>query len=204
MPEYIYKAITDKGQIVRNRVEDVSKNVLVKKLKDNNLLPISISQVRYGGKNKRKTTKKNITDIDEVMKMANSANVTQGRKARNQKLSEKISLALSLEEKIKERDIRIFTQNFYLLKKANFNNIHALSTIIQSTENLSFIGVLEDILAGVEAGEYMYTTMEYYSDIFPYIYINMIKVGELSGSLTQSLQQAVQYLDETSTRNRRI
>ena len=204
MPEYIYKAITDKGQIVRNRVEDVSKNVLVKKLKDNNLLPISISRVRYGGKNKRKTTKKNITDIDEVMKMANSANVTQGRKARNQKLSEKISLALSLEEKIKERDIRIFTQNFYLLKKANFNNIHALSTIIQSTENLSFRGVLEDILAGVEAGEYMYTTMEYYSDIFPYIYINMIKVGELSGSLTQSLQQAVQYLDETSTRNRRI
>ena len=58
----------------------------------------------------------------------------------------------------------VFTQNFYLLKKANFNNIHALKTIIESTENLSFRGVLEDILAGVEAGENMYTTMEYYSN----------------------------------------
>ena len=57
---------------------------------------------------------------------------------------------------------------------------------------ISYIkGILEDILAGVEAGEYMYTTMEYYSDVFPYIYINMIKVGELSGSLTQSLKQAI-------------
>ena len=113
-------------------------------------------------------------------------------------------MLLSLEERITERDVRIFTQNFFLLKKANFNNIHALNTLIQSTENMSFRGVLEDILAGVEAGEYMYTTMEYYADVFPYIYINMIKVGELSGSLTQSLQQAVKYLDDTSSRNRKL
>ena len=92
----------------------------------------------------------------------------------------------------------IFTQNFYLLKKADFNNIHALNTIIQSTDNITFKGIIEDILAGVEAGEYMYTTMEYYSNIFPYIYINMIKVGELSGSLTQSLQQAIKYLDSNT------
>ena len=98
----------------------------------------------------------------------------------------------------------IFTQNFYLLKKANFNNIHALDTIIQSTENLSFRGILEDILAGVEAGDNMYTTMEYYSNVFPYIYINMIKVGELSGSLTNSLEQAVKYLDETDALNRKL
>ena len=37
----------------------------------------------------------------------------------------------------------------------------------------------------------MYTTMEYYSNVFPYIYINMVKVGELSGSLEKSLEQAV-------------
>ena len=91
-----------------------------------------------------------------------------------------------------------------MLKKANFNNIHALSTIIEGTENVSFKGILEDILAGVEAGENMYTTMEYYSNVFPYIYINMIKVGELSGSLTKSLEQAVQYLDESESLNRKI
>ena len=45
-------------------------------------------------------------------------------------------------------DAVIFTQNFYLLKKANFNNIHALNTLIESTDNLSLRGILEDILAG--------------------------------------------------------
>ncbi len=206
MPEYVYRAVTSKGQIVRNRVEDVNRNSLIKKLKNNDLLPISIVQVGYKGK-KAKVNRRNMMDIDDIMKQANSANILQGRAAAKPSLKEKINLALSREEKITTRDIIIFTQNFYLLKKANFNNIHALSTIIDSTENLSLKGVLQDILAGVESGEYMYTTMEYYSNIFPYIYINMIKVGELSGSLTKSLEQAVKYLetsDDTSSRLRKI
>lgn len=50
----------------------------------------------------------------------------------------------------------------------------------------------------------MYTTMEYYSNIFPYIYINMIKVGELSGSLENSLKQAVDYLDNSDNLRKRV
>jgi len=43
----------------------------------------------------------------------------------------------------------------------------------------------------------MYVTMENYPEVFPYIYVNMIKVGELSGSLTNSLGQAVKYIDNS-------
>ena len=50
----------------------------------------------------------------------------------------------------------------------------------------------------------MYITMEYYDNIFPPIYINMIKVGELSGSLTNALQQAREYLDVTMELSRKI
>ena len=149
MPEYIYRAVTSKGQIVRNRVEEASKNSLIKKLKNSDLLPISIVQVRYQSK-KAKVNKKNIMDIDDIMKQANSTNIMQGRSTVKRSLKEKVNLALSREEKITSRDIIIFTQNFYLLKKASFNNIHALSTIIDSTENLTLKGVLQDILAGVE------------------------------------------------------
>ena len=197
MPEYRYRAITDKGQIVNNRVEDVNRNTLIKRLKNNNLLPISITQVRYNSK-KKKVSKRNVMDIADIMKQADSSNILQGRIVNKPKFKERVNLALARDEKVTPRDIIIFTQNFYLLKKANFNNIHALGTIIESTENMTLRGVLEDILAGVEDGEYMYTTMEYYSNIFPYLYTNMIKVGELSGNLTKSLEQAVKYM-ETST-----
>ncbi len=203
MPEYIYRAVTSKGQIVRNRVEDMNKNSLIKKLKNNNLLPISIVQVSYKSK-RNKVNRRNMMEIDDIMKQADSANILQGRALAKPSMKERINLALARDEKVTTRDIIIFTQNFYLLKKANFNNIHALSTIIDSTENLTLRGILQDILAGVESGEYMHTTMEYYSNIFPYIYINMIKVGELSGSLTKSLEQAVKYLEDSDDINSKL
>ena len=201
MPTYMYKAVTKTGLIVRNRVESQSRQTLIKTLKNNDLMPIDIEQLKYAER-KKKVKKKNISDIEEIMKNVNTTQVNRPNKQLTTK--EKINLYLAKTEKITPRDLVVFTQNFYLLKKANFNNIHALNTIIQSTENVSFRGILEDILAGVEAGENMYTTMEYYSNVFPYIYINMIKVGELSGSLTNSLQQAVKYLDETNSLNKKI
>ena len=200
MPTYVYKAATSSGLIVRNRVEAGSKQSLIRSLKDNNLMPITIVQVAYSARNK-KNKKKNVKEFEEIMK---NVNTTQINTKNTTSTIEKINMYLSKTEKITNRDVVIFTQNFYLLKKANFNNIHALKTIIDSTENLMFRGILEDILAGVEAGENMYTTMEYYSDIFPFIYINMIKVGELSGSLTNSLEQAVRYLDSSAALNKKI
>ena len=59
-------------------------------------------------------------------------------------------------------------------------------------------------MAGVESGEYMYTTLEYYSNVFPYIYVNMIKVGELSGSLELSLEQAVKYLEDSEALRKKV
>ena len=200
MPTYVYKAATSSGLIVRNRVEAGSKQNLIRILKNNDLMPISIDQVAYSSK-RRKTKKKNIKDIEEIMQ---NVNTTQISTKKTTTTKEKISMYLSKTEKITNRDLVIFTQNFYLLKKANFNNIHALKTIIESTENVTFKGILEDILAGVEAGENMYTTMEYYSDTFPYLYINMIKVGELSGSLTNALEQAVNYLETSDALNKKI
>ena len=200
MPVYVYRAVTDKGLIIKNKVEEGSKQALVKRLKNNGITPIEIIQVAYKGQTKKK---KNVTNIQDIMKNVNTAQIDRTQKSQLSAI-EKMNLYLAATEKITVRDIVIFTENFYLLKKANFNNIHALNTIIQSTENITLKGILEDILAGVEAGEYMYTTMEYYSDVFPYIYINMIKVGELSGSLTNSLGQAVTYLDESEQLNKKI
>lgn len=202
MPTYMYKAVTKQGLVVKNKVESNSRQGLIKSLKNNNLIPISIEQLSYRNKQTKKQ-KKNVTDIQEIMKNVNTTQLGNKNKT-TLTTKEKVHLYFAKTEKITPRDIVVFTQNFYLLKKANFNNIHALNTIIDSTENLSFRGILEDILAGLESGENMYTTMEYYSNVFPYIYINLIKVGELSGSLTNSLEQAVKYLDESESLNKKL
>lgn len=202
MPTYVYKAINKNGVIVKNKVEDYDKIALVKKLKANDLYPIDVQKIKSYGSKSTVKTKKNVSDIEDFIKNVNTTKL--GSAARKIPVMEKVNLYFEGTKKITSRDLIVFTQNFYLLKKAEFNNIHALRTILLSTENITLRHIIEDILAGVEAGENMYTTMEYYSNIFPYIYINMIKVGELSGSLTNSLQQAVKYLEESTALNKKI
>ena len=170
MPEYVYRAVTDKGLIVRNKVEDVNKHTLIKRLKNNGLTPIQVVQVGYMSKNAKKQ-KKNVANVDEIMKSAASTNILKNNEKNNMSLKEKINLQLAATEKITSRDLVIFTQNFYLLKKANFNNIHALNTIIESTENLSLRGILEDILAGVEGRRlYVYNNGILFKYISIYLY----------------------------------
>ena len=202
MATFNYRALTEDGRIVTNRVEEGNRITLIKKLKSNGLQPISIIQ-RKNSKVKSVRKKRNINNVQNVLEKV-STTVAINDNRRKLTVKDKINNYLGTEDKVTPRDIAIFTQNFYLLKKANFNNVHALTTIIESTENYTFALVLEDILAGVEAGDYMYKTMEYYSYIFPYIYINMIRVGELSGSLENALLQAVEYLDSTEAITRKL
>jgi len=202
MPVFVYKAVTKSGAVVKNRVEDINKYALIQKLKRNDLTPIDIVQANQVVK-KQKIKRKNIKPDENVIR---NIELLSNKPATVAKftLKERMNMTLAVNQKITSRDIIIFTENFLLLKKANFNNIHALNTIVGSTENLMLREIIEDILAGLEQGENMYTTMEYYSHIFPYIYINMIKVGELSGSLTNSLEQALKYMEETAELTKKL
>lgn len=203
MPTYNYKAVTENGNIVKNKVEDINRRSLIKKLKRNNLTPISIVQTGNKINAKTKKKKRNVSDVSEMIA---GSNIQEYLRMTEKKEPKSISkkLTANVSSKVTTRDLVIFTQDLYLLKKANFNNIHALSTIIGTTENDRLREIIKDILAGVEAGENMYTTMEYYEEVFPYLYINMIRVGELSGSLTKSLEEAVQYLDDNEKFNKKI
>ena len=191
MPLYIYKAATKEGLIVRNRVEELNRFVLLNKIKRAGLMPIRVTQIQISNKARRtaKKQRRNIEGSDSILKTVREEEIAKRvSTSRTKEFAAKAKKALFSNTKITDRDIVIFTQDFYLLKKANFNNIHALSTILETTENESFRAIIEDILLGVEAGESMYVTMEYYVGIFPPIYVNMIKVGELSRISNKSIR----------------
>lgn len=204
MPVYYYKAITKNGVIVRNKVEDVNRIALMKKLKSNELTPLTVIQTTRKKMSKIKAKRNTSEGMSEIMKSATTQHILNSQTEKKESMMDRFYGFIAKTRGVNLRDILIFTQNFYLLKKANFNNIHALSTIIENTESPIFKEILADILAGVEAGESIYSTMEYYEGIFPYIYVSMIKSGELSGALTETLEQAVEYLEETMAMNKKL
>lgn len=150
MPTFIYKAVTPQGQIVKSKMDDASKLSCVKKLKRNGLVPISVTQTITVTRGSNSIRRKNVKPQQQKNKDLATAQV-QSKTVPKQSFIERLDRALMSTEKITFRDIRVFSQNFYLLKKAQFNNIHALATVIETTENQKFKGVLEDILSGVES-----------------------------------------------------
>ena len=77
MPIYVYRAVTKNGMIVKNRVEEPSRQVLLKKLKDNGLIPIDVIQTAYKTANMRQTKQKrrNVTENDEAMQFVNTSKI---------------------------------------------------------------------------------------------------------------------------------
>lgn len=153
MPLYIYRAVTRNGEIVKNRVEELNKFILLRKLKKNELQPISVVPIRiskFGFGSSRKQ-KRNVESSNSVLKTVRDKEIERNIKADTFGAKLKKKLYSNVGSKISERDIVVFTENFYLLKKANFNNIHALTTIIETTENAALKAIIEDILLGVEA-----------------------------------------------------
>ncbi len=204
MPVYKYRAATKQGDVVENRVEVANKFILLKKLKQSELLPISITSINVKSNKKINKQKRNLETSNSVLKQVRAEQIRKNMEGKEDSFLKKANAFLNKGKKITKKDIKVFTQNFFLLKKANFNNIHALSTVLETIENPTLKAIVEDILLGVEAGENIYTTMEYYSSVFPPIYVNMIKVGEMSGALTNALEQAVNYLEETEAMNRKL
>lgn len=193
MPIYKYKANDKYGINFVGKMNASNTAEVIDRLKRKNIIPIKIEQINTKRVNVRRKEQRNAKRKDLTYRVG-AQNIPTN-------FVKRITVDFS---KVNARDVIVFTQNLYALKKADFNNVHALSTLLQVTENANLALIVEDILNGVEAGQNMYTIMEYYPDIFPPAYVGIIKAGELSGSLVNALEQARLYLETSSKLKNRL
>ena len=207
MPVFTYRASTKTGTIVKNRIEATSVQEVKEKLKANGLTPIQV-RTQSGAISKflpAQKQKKNQVSSAAVTKLAKEKLLEQQRKKQQKGLmGQDVNIDLSRFQKITKKDIIAFTQSMFLLKRANFTNTRALTTLLENTDNAKMRSIIEDLLNGVESGEYIYATLEYYTNVFPPIYVSIIKIGELSGNLTNALEQALIYIQESTETARSV
>lgn len=187
MPSFICKVMTPQGQIVKVKLNESDKLTCLKKLKSNGMTPISVEN--------------SIDLFQNKSKKKNSATIYSKRK--KHKLID-FNSQIQFSNKITIEELKKFTQDFYLLKKSKFTNKHALLTIINNAENPHFRSILHEILDNIEKGEFMYKAMEKYDLIFPIVYINLIKTGEVTGDLEISLRHAIKYLEDEEEINDKL
>ncbi len=98
--------------------------------------------------------------------------------------------------RIKSKDVALFTKQLYTLLKAGVPILVSLNAIKEQNENSALFDVVEEIANEVEQGSSLHEAIAQFPKIFSNIYINSIKIGEMSGTLEASLKYLYKFLEE--------
>ena len=108
-------------------------------------------------------------------------------------LDKDVNIPIFKGKKIPARDMSVFCRQFASILKAGVSVINALEMLAEQTENKKLKEAIVNTQSNVEKGESLSDSMRH-NDAFPSILIDMVRAGEASGSLENSLtRMAIQF-----------
>ncbi len=114
---------------------------------------------------------------------------------------EKINTYLS---QIELRDKILFANNLATMIQAGLPLSRALSIILKQTQNLKMKNVLNNISENINKGMTLSDSLGKYPDVFPSVFIFMVKAGEESGGLVESLQVVGSQMEKTYALQKKV
>lgn len=106
-------------------------------------------------------------------------------------------------KKVTLKDIYIFSREFSYIIAAGMGIVRALDILQQQTENPRLKKVLSYVTDRVQKGESLSSAMKNYSE-FPDMLVNMIEVGEASGTLDEMMLRMANYYDKEYKQRQKI
>jgi len=105
--------------------------------------------------------------------------------------------------KVKAEELIFFSQQLSTLYKAGLPLLTGLESLAEQADNKKLKPALKDISRQIEGGSTLFEALLRHPDIFSPIYINMIRAGETSGRLGESLDRFIILADrELKTRQK--
>ena len=87
------------------------------------------------------------------------------------------------------KDKIVFTRQFATLVGAGLPLANSLRTVADQTQNKKMRAIIEEILADVESGRSLGDAFAKHPKVFDKVYLALVKAGEVSGTLDESLRR---------------
>lgn len=91
----------------------------------------------------------------------------------------------------------MFTQELATLLESGISIDRSLKILTEAQDNKHFSGVVNDILESVKGGKSLAESLSAFTDIFPNIYVSMVRAGEESGVLPQVLNRLGSFMEKS-------
>jgi type IV pilus assembly protein PilC len=114
-------------------------------------------------------------------------------KAKPKDISEYVGF---LKQKIKTKDLVIFTRQFATMIDAGLPLVRALRTLEKQTKDPIQHRIVGELGDGVENGMQLSEAMNTHPKSFDKLFVNMIKAGEASGALEEVLNRLAEFMEK--------
>lgn len=119
------------------------------------------------------------------------------------KFSKGLNIDLGELKKVKIKDISIFCRQFSTIITSGISIMRGLEIVKQQTENPKLKSTLEAVLDDVQRGVGLSDAMERH-DAFPRMLINMVEIGEASGTLDKIMDRMAIYYEKEYKLSQRV
>lgn len=109
-----------------------------------------------------------------------------------------ITLRVSLQEKI------IFTRHLSIMIKAGMPILDSLKMLTKQTKSRALVKILHQVVADVSNGQFLATSLGKYKNVFGALFVNIIKIGETGGILSDNLEYLSQELKKKSEMRKKV
>lgn len=102
-----------------------------------------------------------------------------------------------MKKRVKRKDLLVFTQELHTLVKAGFPLDRSLAALSQLAESPALGETVQEILKDVKGGKSFSEALSKYPEVFPKVYVNMVKAGEVGGVLDEILGRLVAFMESS-------
>ncbi|MGI6637183.1 MAG: type II secretion system F family protein [Minisyncoccales bacterium] len=111
---------------------------------------------------------------------------------------------IAIFERVTSKDIVLFSRQLAIMFKAGVPIVESLRSIAKQTKKNRFREQINKIGDKVESGNTLSQSLEGYPKLFTPFYIGMVKSGEVSGRLSESLEYLADHLEQEYNFNSKI
>lgn len=114
------------------------------------------------------------------------------------------NLEIKLFERVKARDMVVFSRQFATMISSGMTVLRALSVLELQTENDKFKEVLAQVRTDVEGGASLSEAMEQHPRVFSRLFVALVHAGEIGGILEDALTRAADQLEKDDKLRRAV
>lgn len=177
MPRFQYHAVDQNGKTKNGEYKAQDRSALLEHLRGQGLTALSIEE------------------------LSDDAGPSQTKKKEEKDLG---STQVSLSVGISRKDITVFTRQLATTLMAGLPLLRIIHVLHRESTNRKLKGILEGLGQSLQKGSRFSAGLAEHKGVFDEMYINMVRVGELGGSLPECMSRLAMMLEKEMTMRRKV